>query len=92
MKKLILTAVIATTAIFMGAQPAQAADCCCVKVVCLKKKVKTEEIGRRCFCETRCVLGRQKTIWFEEITYRTTYVDCCGKCTYKTFTRVRRCR
>lgn len=90
MRKLILSAVIAVTAMLMGPQAAEAG--CCGPKLCLKKKVCTEEVCRRCYTKTRCVLGCPKTIHFVEITYRTTYRDCCGNCSYKTHTVTRRCR
>ena len=90
MKSLILTALVAVSAMFMGIQPASAGNCCGIKI-CAKKKIGTTEVCRRYFCKTRCVLGCPRTIRFVEITYCTTYCDCCGNKTSETWTRVRRC-
>ena len=96
MKKLILSAVVAVTAIFMGAQPAEAGCCkkrCGISLpkLCIKKKVCTQEVCRRYHCKTKCVCGCPKTVRYVTITYRTTYRDCCGRCSYKCYTRTYKC-
>lgn len=91
MKRFITTAIIAISAMFAGVNTTvQAEDCCAKPLICLKKKVKTEEICRRVFCKTKCVLGCIKVIQFEEVTYCTTYCDCCGCITTKEWTKVYR--
>ncbi len=92
MKKLILIAVVAVAAIFGGVQTVKAEDCCCKpRILCVKKKVKTEEVCRRYFCETRCFLGCPRVIQFVEVTYHTTYCDSCGKESVEEWTKVYRC-
>ena len=86
MKNLILAALVALFVSLSGTQTVSAGP-----LSCLKKKVCTEEICRREFCKTKIVCGCEQKIPFIEITYRVTYRDCCGNCSYRIYTVTHRC-
>ncbi|MDF1756034.1 MAG: hypothetical protein P1U89_24815 [Verrucomicrobiales bacterium] len=86
MRNLILTALIVTFAMLMGPVNLNASTHSCVK-----KKVCTEEVCRREFCKTKTVCGCVTKTLFVEITYKTTYRDSCGNCSYRIHTETRRC-
>ncbi|MDF1813274.1 MAG: hypothetical protein P1V20_13840 [Verrucomicrobiales bacterium] len=84
MKNLIFATFVALFVSFSGTQSVEAFGSC------IKKKVCTEEVCRRTFCKTKMVCGCAKQIQFVEVTYRSTYRDCCGNCSYRTFTKTYR--
>ncbi|MDF1814309.1 MAG: hypothetical protein P1V20_19040 [Verrucomicrobiales bacterium] len=90
MKKLILSAAVAVTAMFLVGAPAtvRAEECCkkgCIGIFCCKKKCETVEVCRRCFTKTVCVCGCPKVINYIEVTYCTTYCDGSTKQWTKTY-------
>lgn len=69
-------------------------DCCGSRCFCIKRKVCTTEEDRCYFTKTKCFCGCKRTVHFVEITYKSTYADKCGNCSYRTFKvtkRVSRC-
>lgn len=79
--KILLIAAIAATLIFTSSQPVEAGLCC------KKKEICTQEVCRRCYVkEKRCLCVVTKTT-IQEITYETTYEDCKGRITKKTWTK-----
>lgn len=91
MKKLILTAVLATGALFAGVTDAEAGKCCkpCCKHICCTPKAKlfpgrvkksTEKVHTECFYKEECVRGCWQKVRYIKTTYRDTY--CNGKTRY----------
>lgn len=91
MKKLILTAALATSALFAGVTEAEAGKCrknCCPHVCCTLKgklfpgrvKKSTEKVHTECFYKEECVNGCLRKVLYVRTIYRDTY--CNGKTKY----------
>lgn len=84
MKNLILTIAIAFAALFITAKPAEAGLCC------KKKEVCTVVVCKRTYCVEKCGLCCKRIVTYQETTYETTYRDCCGKTSKKTWTETKK--
>ena len=96
MKKLILTAILATGTLFAGVTDAEAGKCrkscnpCCkAKSVCCKPfakifpgrvKKSTEKVDEQCFYKTVCVNGCTKKVLYVKTIYKDTF--CNGRTKY----------